>query len=205
MEFINGGELFNKEQFQDPTYYFFHSSTDKSLAPTLSALVNTNGGSCWIGMTEKRKITGVNPTTELEMLEKLCTSGFTSEISLKVTQYTYKHYYLLLLNINYNKKKIAVLGDLNNSYFIEINHAILIANKIIIRWWSKSVPEVPHPTNYEWFIAQFQSEKICSLSGLYKHSPEKKTEIESMLVYGLENNQLSILNQGGVIHFRLNI
>ena len=109
------------------------------------------------------------------------------------------------LRSNYTKEKIAVLGDLNNSYFIEINHAILIANKIIIRWWSKSVTEVPHPTNYEWFIAQFQSEKICSLSGLYKHSPEKKTEIESMLVYGLENNQLSILNQGGVIHFRLNI
>ena len=166
---------------------FSHSLNDsKKIAQIMCSFANSGGGSLFIGIKETGKISGVNPSEEIENAQEIATNLCQPKIAIETKIWQEDFRLVLEIKIQPNSEKNILTKDENNEWrkFIRINQLTLKGTKIlekisVLEKKNVSKPEILSDYESE-FLAFFQKDTQISLSQLYAKSKLNKSEIDDL-------------------------
>jgi predicted HTH transcriptional regulator len=166
---------------------FVHSLYDsKKIAQIMCSFANSEGGSLFTGIKENGKISGVNPSEEIENAKEIGANLCEPKILFETLIWQEDFRLVLEIKIQPNSEKNTLTKDENNEWrkFIRINQHSLKENKIlekisILGKKNISKPEILSKTESDFFDL-FTVDLKLSLSQLYAKSSFKKSEIDDL-------------------------
>lgn len=166
----------------------FRIDDTKKIARTLAAFANTDGGKLLIGVKDNGKISGVDPSEEIHMIEAAAAMHCKPEVTFhsKIWQEDMK----LVLEIDvpkqHEKKVLSKDEDGKWKIYIRKGDHTLLANKILLNVWKheKSNRERPEKIGEEetHLLEIIQSHEPLTLSKMYRLSTLKKSTVDHLLV-----------------------
>ena len=158
----------------------------KKIAQIMCSLANSVGGSFFIGIKENGKISGINPSEEIENAQEIAANLCQPKLLFE-TQIWQENFRLVLeIKIQPNSEKNSLAKDENNEWrkFIRINQHTLKETKILekistLEKKNVSKPEILNDYESE-FLSFFQKDTQISLSQLYAKSKLNKSEIDDL-------------------------
>jgi hypothetical protein len=179
--YIHEGE----HQLQD---FKFRIDDSKKIARTLVAFANTDGGRLLIGVKDNGKITGIDPTEEIHMIE--AAAEMYCKPKLEFQSRVWQEDMKLVLEISIEKSHIRPVLALDEegkwkAYVRRKDHTLL-ANKILLNVWKYERFDQKRPekigeeeTRLLQVISQNQS---ITLSKIYRLSTLEKSQIDRLMV-----------------------
>ncbi len=179
----------------------FRIDDSKKIARTLCAFANTDGGILLIGVKDNGKISGIDPTEELHMIEAAAEMYCSPPLSFqsRVWQDGMK----LVLEIKIEKTATRPIMALDEekrwrAYVRRADHSLL-ANKILLNVWKLDKKEISRPEKIDnqetALLGIIGSEEKTTLSQIYRKSSLSKKDVDRLLslfiYWNLVNMQIS--------------
>lgn len=159
----------------------------KKIARTMAAFANTDGGSLLIGVKDNGKVTGIDPTEEIHMIEAAAEMYCSPKLpfSSKVWQEDMK----LVLEIVVEKSGQTIFHAKDEEgrwkVYVRRHDHTLLANKILLLVWKfqKSEQQRPEKIGEEEtaLLGIIADNEPVTLSQLYKFSKLPKQRIDKLL------------------------
>ncbi len=186
---------------------FVENTNDSSLIlRIISSFVNSEGGNLLIGVNNKLKIIGVSPQEMiLELTDLFKDYSLLNNIEFHTIYIS--HYILLRINVVSSTEKIALFENGKKNFYYRIGQTIVLANKIILRYWRmKSSPKTLNcnAENMEVLLTLFSYGKQLSLAKMYKETKTSltKKEVDHAVSCLLYIRKLSILFHDDTVFFK---
>ena len=167
--------------------YIESCSNDVEFAQKITSLVNSEGGTLWVGINAKGKIKGVYPKDELDAIPLIIANYCSSTIVFYSEIKEISNKLLLLIHVK-SGSKVAVLSvDGSINYYHRFLGEIHTVNKIIEKWW------------------KFQKEQIekvftCmdkkTLTQVYHLTGLSKSTVDSAISWLLYLRKIHMLKEG---------
>lgn len=165
----------------------FRIDDSKKIARTMAAFANTDGGSLLIGVKDNGKITGIDPTEEIHMIE--AASEIYCSPKLSFTSKVWQEDMKLVLEIQVEKTTGAPIYAKDEEgrwkVYVRRKDHTLLANKILLLVWKMQKHEQKRPekigeeeTN---LLGLISLNEPVTLSQLYKFSKLPKPRIDKLL------------------------
>ena len=185
----------------------FRIDDSKKIARTLVAFANTDGGRLLIGVKDNGKITGVDPTEEIHMIEAAV--DMYSKPKLEFQSRVWQEDMKLVLEISIEKHKNKPVLALDEegklkSYVRREDHTLL-ANKILLNVWKHERFDQKKPEKIgeeeTQLLAIISNNPGITLSKIYRVSKLQKSHIDRLLVLFICWNLVSMLmNENGTFY-----
>lgn len=185
----------------------FRIDDSKKIARTLVAFANTDGGRLLIGVKDNGKITGIDPTEEIHMIEAAV--DMYSNPKLEYRSRVWQEDMKLVLEISIEKspnKPILALDEEGKwkAYVRREDHTLL-ANKILLNVWKHERFDQKKPekigeeeTQLLWIISNNPG---ITLSKIYRLSNLQKSHIDRLMVLFICWDLVSMeMNENGTFY-----
>ena len=185
----------------------FRIDDSKKIARTLAAFANTDGGRLLIGVKDNGKITGVDPTEEIHMIEAAV--DMYCKPKLQFQSRVWQEDMKLVLEITIEKsanRPIAALDEEGKwkAYVRRKDHTLL-ANKILLNVWKHERFDQKRPEKIgedETKLLGIISENPgITLSKIYRVSSLDKSQIDRLMVLFICWDLVSMeMNENGTFY-----
>ncbi len=191
----------------------FRVDDSKKIARTLAAFANTDGGKLLIGVKDNGKITGVDPTEEIHMIE--AAAEMYCKPKLIFSSVVWQEDMKLVLEIRVEKRTSEPIFALDEEgkwrVYVRRDDHTLLGNKILLSVWKQqqfleSKPEKMGEMETK-ILTFIEQEKLVTLSKIYRAIPLPKNKIDRLLVVFICWNLVEmIINETGTFYsIRTNI
>ncbi len=166
----------------------FRIDDSKKIARTLSAFANTDGGRLLIGVKDNGKITGIDPSEEIHLIEAAAEMYCSPKIiwEHRVWQEDLKLVLEIYVPKSIEKPILAIDEDGKWRAFLRSKDETLLANKIIVFYWKQKEKKHQKPERIgeeeTQLLQLIDSNNPITLSKLYKLSELKNKRIDQLLV-----------------------
>ena len=183
--------------------------SQNEIAQLLVAFANSEGGRVWIGLKKNGKIIGCDPNEELRKVEVAAKSFCMPEI--KFTSKIWKEDFRLVLEININEasnKPFKAKDSLGKWLpYIRIGKEVLLANKILVGFWSLKKNPVLKPAHLQIelisLLQLIEEEQIVTLSKLYKLSDIPLKEVDRFLMLLISWDMIDMVMNSGTTQYQI--
>lgn len=167
----------------------FRVDDSKKIARTLAAFANTDGGKLLIGVKDNGKITGVDPSEELHMID--AAAAMYCKPAVQFSSVVWQEDMKLVLEIRVEKtvKKPILALDEEGKWkaYVRRNDHTLLANKILLKvWQNESIEFKEKPikigADETKLLNLIATHTDLTLSQIYKLSDLPKNKIDRSLV-----------------------
>jgi len=166
----------------------FRIDDSKKIARTLAAFSNTDGGRLLIGVKDNGKITGVDPTEELHMIEA-ATDMYCKpkvEFESRVWQEDMRLVLEIIVRPADTKPVYALDEEGKWKVYVRRNDHTLLANKILLEVWKHKKRGISKPEKIgeeeSRLLALISENEELTLSRIYRLSQLKKAQVDRLLV-----------------------
>lgn len=165
----------------------FRIDDSKKIARTLAAFANTDGGRLLIGVKDNGKITGVDPTEEIHMIEAAADMYCKPKLEFRSQIWQEDMKLVLEITIEKNVNRPVMAPDEEGKWkaYVRRKDHTLLANKILLNVWKIERFDQKRPekigeeeTNLLGIIAQ---NPLITLSKIYRLSGLEKSHIDRLL------------------------
>ncbi len=182
-------------------------NNQKKLAQTICAFANTAGGSVLIGVKENGKITGIDPSTEFDVIQNAVERYCLPVVELDMKTWQEDRHLVLQISVAKGDDQVRCLSD-DGSYkaYIRVGSDTILANKIIIGMWKFQQKEFPCPTEFSketYLVIQWLAgSDWTSISQLYKKDELPKKLIDTILMQLLCWDVIQLVAKDGHLGYR---
>lgn len=166
----------------------FRIDDAKKIARTLSAFANTDGGRLLIGVKDNGKITGIDPTEEIHMIEAAADMYCKPKLAFGSRVWQEDMRLVLEITIQPSAEKPVTSPDEEGKWRVYVRRKdhTLLANKILLGVWKQQKYQSARPEK----IGEEESRLLgliadlepVTLSKLYRESSLPKNRIDHLLV-----------------------
>jgi len=166
----------------------FRIDDSKKIARTLAAFSNTDGGRLLIGVKDNGKITGVDPTEELHMVEAAADMYCRPKVEFesRVWQEDMRLVLEVIVRPADNKPVMAPDEEGRWRVYVRRKDHTLLANKILLEVWKHRKRGVAKPEKFgeeeTALLSLIAESEELTLSKIYRESTLKKAQIDRLLV-----------------------
>jgi predicted HTH transcriptional regulator len=198
--YIQEGE----HQLQD---FKFRIDDSKKIARTLVAFANTDGGRLLIGVKDNGKVTGVDPTEEIHMIE--AAAEMYCKPKLEFQSRVWQEDMKLVLEISIEKsvsKPVFALDEEGKwKVYVRRKDHTLLANKILLNVWKHQQFDQKRPEKIGEEETQLLSiiaeNPEITLSKIYRLSSLQKSHIDRLMVLFICWKLISMeMNENGTFY-----
>lgn len=187
----------------------FKIDEQRKIARTLSAFANTEGGRLLIGINDKRKIVGCNPTEQLQLIENAARMFCQPEV--KFTSKVWQEDYRLVLEVyvEESEEKLHKSKDDDGKwhYYIRILDQTTVVNKILERVWNEKKNPTPLPEKLSedevLILNIILKEEPITLSKIYKMANLQLRMVDKMLVFLIRRDLVEMLFEKEGIQYKI--
>lgn len=179
--FIREGE----HQRQD---FKFRIDDSKKIARTLAAFSNTDGGRLLIGVKDNGKITGVDPTEELHMIEAAAEMYCRPKVEFESRVWQEDMKLILEIIVRPTEQKPVLAPDEDGKWKVYVRRKdhTLLANKILLEVWKHQKRGSAKPEKFgeeeTALLTLIANSEELTLSKIYRSSTLKKAQVDRLLV-----------------------
>jgi len=179
--FIREGE----HQRQD---FKFRIDDSKKIARTLSAFANTDGGRLLIGVKDNGKITGIDPSEEIHMIDAAVDLYCKPKLTFESRVWQEDMRLVLEITVQPAADKPISSPDEDGKWkvFVRRKDHTLLANKILLGVWKQQKRNTSRPEKFgdeeTQLLALIAEQELVTLSKLYRLSKLPKNRIDHLLV-----------------------
>ena len=185
MDSIKSLILQGEHQQQD---FKFRIDDSKKIARTMAAFANTDGGRLLIGVKDNGKITGIDPTEEIHMIE--AAADMYCKPALSFESRVWQEDMRLVLEINVQKATNGPISARDEEgkwrVYVRRGDHTLLANKILLEVWKYRGRSIAKPEKFgeeeTRLLALINEHEALTLSRLYRLSELKKATVDKLLV-----------------------
>lgn len=165
----------------------FRIDDSKKIARTLSAFSNTDGGRLLIGVKDNGKITGIDPTEELHMIEAAVEMYCKPKLEFESRVWQENMRLVLEISIQKSGNRPVLALDEEGKWkaYVRSGDHTLLANKILLNVWKlqRFEQKVPAKIGSEetQLLTLISENEQLTLSQLYRQSSLKKAQIDCLL------------------------
>ena len=166
--------------------YKFEISDSRTIAKTLSAFANTDGGKLLVGVKDNGAIAGVRSEEEFFMIEGAAQLYCKPEVNFTVREWKINKRIVLEIDIPKDKQKRPVKAVNKEGKwlsYIRVNDQNLLANSVLLKVWKRKKQEsnvIIEFTEKERILLQYihkfdsiSLSKFCKIAYLPRHVAEK--------------------------------
>ncbi len=185
----------------------FRIDDSKKIARTLAAFANTDGGRLLIGVKDNGKITGVDPTEEIHMIEAAVDMYCKPKLEFKSRVWQEDMKLVLEVSVEKSIKRPVLAPDEDGKWkaYVRRKDHTLLANKILLNVWKIEHFDQKRPekigeeeTRLLGIIAQNPQ---ITLSKIYRLSSLEKSAIDRLLPLFICWNLVSMeINENGTFY-----
>lgn len=185
----------------------FRIDDSKKIARTLVAFANTDGGRLLIGVKDNGKITGVDPTEEIHMIE--AAAEMYSKPKLEFKSRVWQEDMKLVLEISIekaaNRPVLALDEEGKWKAYVRRKDHTLLANKILLNVWKHERFDQKKPEKIgeeeTQLLAMISDNPGITLSKIYRLSNLQKSTIDRLMVLFICWDLVSMeMNENGTFY-----
>jgi len=166
----------------------FRIDDSKKIARTLSAFANTDGGRLLIGVKDNGKITGIDPSEEIHMIDAAVDMYCKPKLSFESRVWQEDMRLVLEIQIQPTPEKPIASPDEEGKWRVYVRRKdhTLLANKILLNVWKQEKRPNARPEKFGEEETQLlgliaQNEPV-TLSKIYRSSNLPKNRIDHLMV-----------------------
>jgi predicted HTH transcriptional regulator len=185
----------------------FRIDDSKKIARTLVAFANTDGGRLLIGVKDNGKITGVDPTEEIHMIE--AATEMYSKPKLEFKSRVWQEDMKLVLEISIekaaNRPVLALDEEGKWKAYVRRKDHTLLANKILLNVWKHERFDQKKPEKIgeeeTQLLAIISDNPGITLSKIYRLSNLQKSTVDRLMVLFICWDLVSMeMNENGTFY-----
>lgn len=166
----------------------FRIDDAKKIARTLSAFANTDGGRLLIGVKDNGKITGIDPTEEIHMIE--AAADMYCQPPIPFESRVWQEDMRLVLEIRVEASELRPVSSPDEEgrwkVYVRRDDHTLLANKILLGVWRQQKREIAKPEKFgaeeSHLLGLVAKHEPVTLSRLYKESILPKKQVDKWLI-----------------------
>ena len=166
----------------------FRIDDSKKIARTLAAFSNTDGGRLLIGVKDNGKITGVDPTEELHMIEAAAEMYCRPKVEFESRVWQEDMKLILEIIVRPAEQKPVLAPDEDGKWKVYVRRKdhTLLANKILLEVWKHQKRGIAKPEKFgeeeTGLLTLIATGEELTLSKIYRSSTLKKAQVDRLLV-----------------------
>jgi predicted HTH transcriptional regulator len=166
----------------------FRIDDSKKIARTLAAFSNTDGGRLLIGVKDNGKITGVDPTEELHMIEAAAEMYCRPKVEFESRVWQEDMKLILEIIVRPAEQKPVLAPDEDGKWKVYVRRKdhTLLANKILLEVWKHQKRGSAKPEKFgeeeTALLMLIANSEELTLSKIYRSSTLKKAQVDRLLV-----------------------
>lgn len=166
----------------------FRIDDAKKIARTLSAFANTDGGRLLIGVKDNGKITGIDPSEEIHMIDAAVDMYCKPKLSFESRVWQEDMRLVLEIQIQPTIEKPISSPDEEGKWRVYVRRKdhTLLANKILLNVWKQEKRSNARPEKFgdeeTQLLALIAQNEPVTLSKLYRASKLPKNRIDHLMV-----------------------
>jgi predicted HTH transcriptional regulator len=166
----------------------FRIDDAKKIARTLSAFANTDGGRLLIGVKDNGKITGIDPSEEIHMIDAAVDMYCKPKLSFESRVWQEDMRLVLEIQIQPTPEKPISSPDEEGKWRVYVRRKdhTLLANKILLNVWKQEKRPNARPEKFgeeeTQLLALITQHEPVTLSKLYRESKLQKNRIDHLMV-----------------------
>lgn len=166
----------------------FRIDDSKKIARTLAAFANTDGGKLLIGVKDNGKITGVDPTEEIHMIEAAAEMYCSPKLAFESRVWQEDMKLVLEITVEKTAVRPVMARDEEGKWkaYVRREDHTLLANKILLNVWKYKKKEQPKPekigTEETQLLGMISENEPVTLSKLYRLSKLEKSAVDRLVV-----------------------
>ncbi|MDH4472813.1 MAG: ATP-binding protein [Fluviicola sp.] len=166
----------------------FRIDDSKKIARTLSAFANTDGGRLLIGVKDNGKITGIDPSEEIHMIDAAVDMYCKPKLSFESRVWQEDMRLVLEIHILPTSEKPVSSPDEEGKWRVYIRRQdhTLLANKILLNVWKQEKRPSARPEKFgeeeTQLLGLIAENEPVTLSKLYRSSKLPKNRIDHLMV-----------------------
>lgn len=187
----------------------FKIDEQRKIARTLCAFANTEGGRLLIGVNDKHKIVGCNPSEELNLIKNAARIFCKPEVivSSKIWQEDFRLVLEIDVVVSDDKPHKAMDDESTWRTYIRIKDQTTVVNKIIERVWFERKNRTLIPIELEEeekeILKIIQEEQPITLSRLYKKAEMQLRKVDKSLVFLICRDLVDFIFEKEGIHYKI--
>ena len=166
----------------------FRIDDAKKIARTLSAFANTDGGRLLIGVKDNGKITGIDPSEEIHMIDAAVDMYCKPKLSFESRVWQEDMRLVLEIQISPSQEKPVSSPDEDGKWRVYVRRKdhTLLANKILLNVWKQEKRPNARPEKFgdeeTQLLGLIAQNEPVTLSKLYRSSTLPKNRIDHLMV-----------------------
>ena len=166
----------------------FRIDDSKKIARTLSAFANTDGGRLLIGVKDNGKITGIDPSEEIHMIDAAVDMYCKPKLSFESRVWQEDMRLVLEIQIQPSSEKPISSPDEEGKWRVYVRRKdhTLLANKILLNVWKQEKRPNARPEKFgeeeTQLLGLIAQHEPVTLSKLYRSSKLPKNRIDHLMV-----------------------
>lgn len=166
----------------------FRIDDAKKIARTLSAFANTDGGRLLIGVKDNGKITGIDPTEEIHMIEAAADMYCKPPVAFESCVWQEEMRLVLEIRVKPSEHRPVSSPDEEGRWrvYVRRDDHTLLANKILLGVWRQQKREIARPEKFgeeeSRLLGLVGEQEPVTLSRLYKESSLPKNQVDKWLI-----------------------
>lgn len=166
----------------------FRIDDTKKIARTLSAFANTDGGRLLIGVKDNGKITGIDPTEEIHMIEAAADMYCKPKVVFESRVWQEDMRLVLEIIVGKSDQRPHSSPDEEGKWRVYVRRKdhTLLANKILLGVWKQQQWHTARPEKFgeeeSQLLGLIAEHEPVTLSKLYRESVLAKNRIDHLLV-----------------------
>jgi predicted HTH transcriptional regulator len=166
----------------------FRIDDAKKIARTLSAFANTDGGRLLIGVKDNGKVTGIDPTEEIHMIEAAADMYCRPKLEFESRVWQEDMRLVLEITIRPGEAKPVASPDEEGKWRVYVRRKdhTLLANKILLGVWKQQKYGTARPEKFgeeeSRLLGLIAELEPVTLSRLYRVSNLPKNRVDHLLV-----------------------
>lgn len=181
----------------------------KSIARTLCAFANTNGGRLLIGVNDKGKVKGIDPNEEYSMIEVAAGHYCKPPIFFRSSVLIDNHKQVLLIEVNESELKPHKAFDDDGELrsYLRIADRTVAANKIQEKVWVLQKKQIVHSgdfdSNEERMLQLIEINRSVTISKLYREMELPLKNVDRLLIGLICLGKVEAHYENGEVFYRL--
>lgn len=166
----------------------FRIDDSKKIARTLSAFANTDGGRLLVGVKDNGKITGIDPTEEIHMIDAAADMYCQPKVPFESRVWQEDMRLVLEIIVKKSTERPHSSPDEEGKWrvYVRRNDHTLLANKILLGVWKQQHRQLSRPEKFgeeeTRLLASIAEHEPVTLSKLYRESALPKNRVDHLLV-----------------------
>lgn len=166
----------------------FRIDDSKKIARTLSAFANTDGGRLLIGVKDNGKITGIDPSEEIHMIDAAVDMYCKPKLSFESRVWQEDMRLVLEIQIQPSSEKPISSPDEEGKWRVYVRRKdhTLLANKILLNVWKQEKRPNARPEKFgeeeTQLLGLIAQHEPVTLSKIYRSSNLPKNRIDHLMV-----------------------